>query len=328
MKPCPLCNARLEEPFENLRDDGDEPPTKVWTIHHHCHGIDLWITGADAEECLNHWDSLIGSKAMTDSTEAIREAREQITSALAHLGFSDDSVRAPLHKAARNLKYALDAMVSKPWPAAVPEGEPSEVDGSAWDRLPPAPSAGVAKARAAQAKQVMPIIGPLLDAWDGLSNDTKGVINEESSLGKHLREIDQVMCADISFAPEVKADPLREALKNCRTSYSGFVITNPEQYPKVLADFCRELRRIDSVARAALAAAQPPAPITTEQHREQALYLLVLDQRLAVAAQCRDIQGKWQAAQDHHHDRYPMHCRLFPVGQGFIGGGEPSRGNG
>jgi hypothetical protein len=29
----------------------------------------------------------------------------------------------------------------KPWPAAVPEGEPFEVDGSAWDRLPPAPLA-------------------------------------------------------------------------------------------------------------------------------------------------------------------------------------------
>lgn len=27
---------------------------------------------------------------------------------------------------------------AKAWPADVPEGEPSEVDGSAWDRLPPA----------------------------------------------------------------------------------------------------------------------------------------------------------------------------------------------
>ena len=35
--------------------------------------------------------------------------------------------------------------------------------------------------RDAQAKKVMPLIGPLLDAWDGLSNDMVCTIDEESS---------------------------------------------------------------------------------------------------------------------------------------------------
>lgn len=58
--------------------------------------------------------------------------------------------------------------------------------------------ADVKKARAIQAKQVMPLIGPLLDAWDDLSNDTKSVIREESpTLCDYLDKLDQAMCADL-----------------------------------------------------------------------------------------------------------------------------------
>jgi DNA (cytosine-5)-methyltransferase 1 len=42
---------------------------------------------------------------------------------------------------ADGVKHALVTPVIKAWPGVVPEGEPTEVDGSAWDRLPPAPTA-------------------------------------------------------------------------------------------------------------------------------------------------------------------------------------------
>lgn len=45
----------------------------------------------------------------------------------------------------------------------------------------------------------------------------------------------------------------RTALAECRTSYCGYSITKPEeQYPEVLADFWRELKRVDGAARMAL----------------------------------------------------------------------------
>ena len=48
-------------------------------------------------------------------------------------------------------------------------------------------------------------------------------------------------------------ESLRASLTSCRTSYCGYAITKPdEQYPKVLADFWREIQRIDKIARDAL----------------------------------------------------------------------------
>jgi hypothetical protein len=47
--------------------------------------------------------------------------------------------------------------------------------------------------RKAQADAVMPKIGGLLDAWEGLSNDLKAQIEEESALGEYLDEIDTLM---------------------------------------------------------------------------------------------------------------------------------------
>ena len=56
----------------------------------------------------------------------------------------------------------------------------------------------VMKARAVQSRQVMPLIGPLLDAWDDLDNDTKGVLKESSPLlCKYLDKLDDAMCVDI-----------------------------------------------------------------------------------------------------------------------------------
>lgn len=60
----------------------------------------------------------------------------------------------------------------------------------------------VKRARAVQAKQVMPLIGPLLDAWEGVSNDTKSLLHEECpTLYKYLNEIEEGMCADIGGDP-------------------------------------------------------------------------------------------------------------------------------
>ncbi len=50
-----------------------------------------------------------------------------------------------------------------------------------------------------------------------------------------------------------RIDALVKALEECRTSHCGYAITKNEQYPIVLADFWKEIKRIDGIARAALA---------------------------------------------------------------------------
>jgi hypothetical protein len=57
----------------------------------------------------------------------------------------------------------------------------------------------LALARAVQVRQVMPLIGPLLDAWDELPNDLRGLLQEQApTLCEYLYKIDDAMCADIS----------------------------------------------------------------------------------------------------------------------------------
>jgi len=55
-----------------------------------------------------------------------------------------------------------------------------------------------------------------------------------------------------------------------------------------------------------------------QQHAEQALHLLILDQCPAVAAQRGHIQGERQGAKNHDDDRDPMHRRLRPLGQRLV----------
>lgn len=48
--------------------------------------------------------------------------------------------------------------------------------------------------RIAQSKAVMPLIGPLLDAWEGVPNDSKGAMREgEPALCDHLDKINSAM---------------------------------------------------------------------------------------------------------------------------------------
>lgn len=57
----------------------------------------------------------------------------------------------------------------------------------------------VKKARAVQARQVMPLIGPLLDAWDDVPNDIRSLLEEQApALASYLCKIEDAMCADIS----------------------------------------------------------------------------------------------------------------------------------
>lgn len=56
-----------------------------------------------------------------------------------------------------------------------------------------------------------------------------------------------------------KIDTLVKALEECRTSYCGYAITKSEQYPDVLANFWKEIKRIDGIARAALDTIKEPA---------------------------------------------------------------------
>ncbi|MBK5958065.1 hypothetical protein CCR97_08020 [Rhodoplanes elegans] len=54
----------------------------------------------------------------------------------------------------------------------------------------PVTEAERAALRAEQAARVMPLIGPLLDAWDGLPNDIRSLVRDEHpELGTHLNQI-------------------------------------------------------------------------------------------------------------------------------------------
>lgn len=58
------------------------------------------------------------------------------------------------------------------------------------------------KARAIQAQKVMPLIGPLLDQWEGMNNDTKSSLRwENPTLCEYLDKIEQAMCTDIGAGP-------------------------------------------------------------------------------------------------------------------------------
>lgn len=48
--------------------------------------------------------------------------------------------------------------------------------------------------RITQAKAVMPLIGPLLDAWDGMSNDVKSTLRlDDPELCEYLDKINAAM---------------------------------------------------------------------------------------------------------------------------------------
>lgn len=52
----------------------------------------------------------------------------------------------------------------------------------------------IERLRREQAKAVMPLIGGLLDQWEGMSNDAKGSLREESPvLCEYLDRIDAAM---------------------------------------------------------------------------------------------------------------------------------------
>jgi len=58
--------------------------------------------------------------------------------------------------------------------------------------------------RIAQSKAVMPLIGPLLDAWDGVPNDSKGAMREDAPvLCEYLDKINAAM----EDAPSVTVAP-------------------------------------------------------------------------------------------------------------------------
>lgn len=57
------------------------------------------------------------------------------------------------------------------------------------------------KERVLQRRRVMPLIGGLLDAWEGTPNDVKGYIWEQApALAVNLEKMDDAMCADKSDA--------------------------------------------------------------------------------------------------------------------------------
>ena len=80
----------------------------------------------------------------------------------------------------------------------------------------------------------------------------------------------------ITAPPEQPASPLRgreaalqQALESCRTSYCGYAITDQDQYRELLGKFWKEIKRIDGIARAALASPpEQPADTAVEMYSD------------------------------------------------------------
>ena len=98
-----------------------------------------------------------------------------------------------------------------------------------------APSSEVEVLRAQQTLDVMPMIGPLLDSWDGVPNDTKGVIGEDApDLVKALGEISRAMDGNVrsealsttlaSAQPSTQESPVELAVFDDLGAYTACVI--------------------------------------------------------------------------------------------------------
>lgn len=121
----------------------------------------------------------------------------------------------------------------------------------------------VEQARAIQAKQVMPLIGPLLDAWDDLMNDTRGAWREECPvLCSYLDKLNTAMEVDHAAAPPAPLHEDRCAVERLRAALLPFV-----QYADL--NDLREREPDDAIevpirdliaAERAYHAAAPPAP--------------------------------------------------------------------
>lgn len=57
--PCPFCGATVDEAFENLvRDDEDDEPRTVYTIHHKCPVTlnSIWCEGSSKDSAHTAWN--------------------------------------------------------------------------------------------------------------------------------------------------------------------------------------------------------------------------------------------------------------------------------
>ncbi|MNO85781.1 hypothetical protein D3C76_771600 [compost metagenome] len=64
-----------------------------------------------------------------------------------------------------------------------------------------------------------------------------------------------------------------------------------------------------------------------EQEPNEPAYLVILDQGTAIAPQCRNVQGEWQAAQNHDRHCHPVNRWLRPVPKRGVRRGESSGGD-
>lgn len=73
-----------------------------------------------------------------------------------------------------------------------------------------------------------------------------------------LEESNRIYVEDAKRDEQTNADlrsqlvSAHESFRKIRTSYCGYAITKSEQYPEVLADFWKEIQRMDKIARSAL----------------------------------------------------------------------------
>lgn len=68
---------------------------------------------------------------------------------------------------------------------------------------------------------------------------------------------DELPSQELADAHLIAAAPeMLEALKACRSSIGGYAISSPDQALEVVSDFLEEIRRVDGIARAAIAKAE------------------------------------------------------------------------
>lgn len=82
--------------------------------------------------------------------------------------------------------------------------------------------------RAAQAGAVMPLIGPLLDAWECCSQDVR---SENPGLGKYLSQINRAM-EDAGEPPDVRIEASLRYLENRElNAYAAARYNEPQEPP-------------------------------------------------------------------------------------------------
>lgn len=158
---------------------------------------------------------------------------------------------------------------------------------AAWHTLPATPAVG----GEADGWQWRACIGGRWGSWLNLEISVENFRKAQSfNLDNGTYELRPLYAAPPASPLRGRELALQHALESCRTSYCGYAITDQDQYRELLGKFWKEIKRIDGVARAALASS-PEQPAATDTVTMYSDALVAANVRIA------ELEDKlWKAA--------------------------------